>query len=340
MTDTSSIGPKWPPRATSHGRIKGIDTRGVVRDEEHWRDVFGTLEAFAERTSVPGAFPNRLSIRALVADELLARHHAELKRFGEALIPLSSTAVSLVYLGWNSFERQSDADDLKRAFEHIEAASERSVRLPAEVLARVEQQGFALRVPTLLERCTDIELQAGVAHLYRRFGWSAAETNLILAHPETLIAIGWEGERVVGAGIAEISHIALEDGFQLRIAEFSEAATLQSHQGRGLYSAICTTLMLELARRSQAFDVFGGELDLAFGECSGHDLGVLIAAKRLGRTFSRQVSAARALPIKGYLPQHVPIAGAPRSTRYNDLFPTFIDRRALYTFAESDKSRT
>ncbi len=129
--------------------------------------------------------------------------------------------------------------------------------------------------------------------------------------------------------------IHLGDGSALRIVEFTEAATLKSHQGRGLYSAICATLMLELARRSRAGELDGGALDVAFGESSGHDLGVLIAAIRLGRTFSRQVVGERDLPFPGYLPQHVPIAGAPRSTRYNDLFPTFLSRRGLYEFADS-----
>ncbi|MEO1084495.1 MAG: hypothetical protein AAFY88_09650, partial [Acidobacteriota bacterium] len=122
---------------------------------------------------------------------------------------------------------------------------------------------------------------------------------------------------------------------ELRMAEFTEAATLARHQGQGLYSAVAATLMLELARRSRSKAVLGGELDLGFGECSGHDLGVLIAARRLGRQFARTASRDRGWPFKGFLPQHVPIAGAPRSTRFNDLFPTYFSRRALYQFADS-----
>lgn len=228
---------------------------------------------------------------------------------------------------------------VERALANIETAAVRHRRRPAQIRERVEHQGFALHVLSMEERLGDARIQEGVAGLYRRFGWSAEDTLQILGHEESLIAVGFEGEgerrEVVSAGIAELSLIELGDGVPLRIVEFTEAATLKSHQGRGLYSAICATLMLELASRSRRGELAGGALDVAFGESSGHDLGVLIAAIRLGRTFSRQVVRERGLPFPGYLPQHVPIAGAPRSTRYNDLFPTFLSRRGLYEFADS-----
>jgi hypothetical protein len=341
MADTSSIGPQWPPRETSHGRVKGIDNRGIVRDRERLAELLGVLEAFAGGFRESGA--DRISIRALVADSLIEAERAALEPFGEAIVPLESggelEGCSLLYLGWNGAERQSAADDVERALSNIVTAVERSRRRPAEIRERVERQGFALSIPTMDERRGDDRLGEDVAGLYRRFGWSAEDTRQILEHEESLIAVAREGEgdeaRVVSAGIAELSRIDLGDGASLRIAEFTEAATLKTHQGRGLYSAICATLMLELTRLSRRGEVEGGEIDVAFGESSGHDLGVLIAAIRLGRTFSRQVVGERNLPFPGYLPQHVPIAGAPRSTRYNDLFPTFLSRRGLYAFADS-----
>lgn len=340
MADTSSIGPQWPPRETSHGRVKGIDNRGIVRGEEHLADLLGVLESFSRSARSGGA--DRISIRALVADPLIEAHRDELSRYGEAIVPLESggelEGCSLLYLGWNGTERRSAGEDVARALANIETAAARHRRRPAEIRERVERQGFALHVLSMAERLGDARLQEDVAGLYRRFGWSAEDTLQILGHEESLIAVGYEGEgderRVVSAGIAELSRIDLGDGVPLRIVEFTEAATLKTHQGRGLYSAICATLMVELARRSRANELDGGALDVAFGESSGHDLGVLIAAIRLGRTFSRQVVQERGLPFPGYLPQHVPIAGAPRSTRYNDLFPTFLSRRALYDFAD------
>lgn len=341
MADTSSIGPQWPPRETSHGRVKGIDNRGIVRDRERLADLLGELDAFAAGSRQGG--PDRISIRALVADGLIESERTALEPFGEAIVPLESggelEGCSLLYLGWNGSDRRSAEEDVARALANIATAVERHRRRPAEIRERVERQGFALAIPSMEERRRDARLGEDVAGLYRRFGWSAEDTRQILEHEESLIAVAREGEgeeaRVVSAGIAELSRVELGDGASLRIAEFTEAATLKTHQGRGLYSAICATLMLELARRSRRGEIEGGEIDVAFGESSGHDLGVLIAAIRLGRTFSRQVVGERRLPFPGYLPQHVPIAGAPRSTRYNDLFPTFLSRRALYEFAES-----
>lgn len=340
MADTSSIGPQWPPRETSHGRVKGIDNRGIVRGEEHLADLLGRLESFAREAAAGGA--DRISIRALVADELIEAHREQLGRFGEAIVPLESggelEGCSLLYLGWNGEDRRSAGEDVARALANIETAAARHRRRPAEIRERVESQGFALQVLSMEERLGNDRIKDDIARLYRRFGWSAEDTLQILGHEQSLIAVGFEGEgerrEVVSAGIAELSRIELGDGVPLRIVEFTEAATLKSHQGRGLYSAICAILMLELARRSRAGALDGGALDVAFGESSGHDLGVLIAAIRLGRTFSRQVVQERGLPFPGYLPQHVPIAGAPRSTRFNDLFPTFLSRRALYEFAD------
>jgi len=343
MADTSSIGPQWPPRATSHARVKGIDNRGIVRDAEHLRDLLGLLERFAGETSAGRTEADRISIRALVADGLIESHRQELGTFGEAIVPLESGGeladCSLLYLGFNGEPRRSSREDVERALANIEVAVERRPRRPAELYQRVHEQGFELRVLSMEERTQDEKIQNDIARLYRRFGWAAEDTQQILRHEASLIAVGFEGlgeaKEVVGAGIAELSRVDFGDGATLRMAEFTEAATRQSHQGRGLYSAICATLMLELARRSRAAEIDGGALDVAFGESSGHDLGVLIAAIRLSRTFSRQVVEERGLPFPGYLPQHVPIAGAPRSTRYNDLFPTFLSRRALYEFADS-----
>lgn len=342
MADTSSIGPQWPPRETSHGRVKGIDNRGIVRDPEQLRDLLGVLAEFAGRPPAAGQ-ADRISIRALVADPLIEERRELLAPWGEAIVPLESggelEGCSLLYLGWNGSERRSAREDVERALANIETAAQRQRRRPEDFRRRVVEQGFELQVLSMEERLGHPKIQQDVARLYRRFGWSAEDTLQILGHEESLIAVGFEGRgearEVVSAGIAELSTIQFGDGAALRIVEFTEAATLKTHQGRGLYSAICATLMLELARRSRQGDLDGGSLDVAFGESSGHDLGVLIAATRLGRTFSRQVVQERELPFPGYLPQHVPIAGAPRSTRYNDLFPTFLSRRGLYQFADS-----
>ena len=337
-THTSSIGPQWPPEKASYGRIKGIDNRGRIEGPAELADLLGRLTALKE--TLEPLILDRISIRALVSNGLLAEHPEMFRPWGEALIPLEGCGssledVALVYLGGNGESRATDSNDLERCLKNVATAESRDARSASAMIDRARDGGYAVRILGEGERRTDAGLHGSMAELYSRFGWSPDETREILANPSSLIAIAEHEGQPVSAGIAELSHIAFQDGHQLRMAEFTEAATRASHQGKGLYSAIVATLSRELAERSRAGQILGGELNVAFGECSGHDLGVLIAAKHLGRCFSRRVCRDRGLAFEGFLPQHVPIAGAPRSTPYNDLFPTFLSRDTLYAFAVS-----
>lgn len=340
MTDTSSIGPGWPPAESSCRRIKGIDTRGVVRDRERLDALLQTIEKL-EAALRPGSC-DRLSLRALFDEGLLEKEIGALERWVEAVMPLDDgTDRCVVYLGHNGPSRPGDEADLERALGHVEIAQQRGPVLVQSMLDRVRDGGYSLRILSRQERLGDEAVLDSVANLYRRFGWDREETRQILANASSLIAVASTaspsggGEQIVCSGIAELSHLRLDDGDELRMAEFTEAATRAAHQGHGLYSAVAATLMLEIAALSRRGELLGGELDLGFGECSGHDIGVLIAARRLGRRFALVTQRRRGWPFPGYLAQHVPIAGAPRSTRYNDLFPTYFSREALYRFAES-----
>lgn len=349
MTDTSSIGPQWPPRPTSYARIKGIDNRGVVDTAERLDDLLAQLEGLVPQLDDPDTPIGRLSVRALIDDRLIDAQVDRLAPWAEAILPLDVSAdesprlagTSFVYLGRNAADRASDPADLARCLRQVAAAQEHPPRLAAAMLRRVRDGGYGLRILDRRERTCDSRLLDGMAELYSRFDWGREDTREILANPESLIAVATEtrddGERVVSAGIAELSLVRFADGCELRIAELTEAATRRAHQGRGLYSGIVSLLMTELAARSRSGEIYGGALDLAFGECSGHDQGVLIAARHLGRRLSRATAAERGLPFEGYLPQHVPIAGAPRSTPYNDLFPTYLSRARLYRFVDGEQ---
>ena len=340
MTDTSSIGPGWPPAESSCRRIKGIDTRGVVRDGARLSALLETLDTLAGELGSSSC--DRLSLRALFDEELLSRQTAALEPWVEAVMPLDDgTGRCVVYLGRNAPSRPGDEADIERALDHVEIAQERGSIEVSAMLERVRAGGYGLRILSREERLNDESVLDAVADLYRRFDWDRDETRQILANASSLIAVaatvpsGGKPEEIVCAGIAELSHLRFDDGDELRMAEFTEAATRSEHQGHGLYSAVAATLMLEIAERSQRGELLGGELDLGFGECSGHDLGILIAARRLGRQFALITQRQRGWSYQGYLAQHVPIAGAPRSTRYNDLFPTYFSRQALYRFAAS-----
>ena len=335
MTHTSSIGPQWPPEKASYGRVKGIDSRGCINSSARLSELLATLEEL-ERSLEP-LVVDRISIRALIADQVLAEHGDMLSPWGEALIPLNGCGnelegLSLLYLGRNADSRSVHPEDLERSLGNVSKAEQLRPRPASSMVARAKKGGYRVRILDPEERRSDPVLQREMAGLYSRFGWSPEDTLEILANPAGLIAVAEMDGIPVSAGIAELSHTVFDDGLQLRMAEFTEAATRNRHRGKGLYSAIVAVLSAELERRSRAGQILGGELNVAFGECSGHDVGVLIAAKRLGRSFSRSECRRRGLSFAGFLPQHVPIAGAPRATPYNDLFPTYLSRDSLYRF--------
>ena len=338
LSHTSSIGPQWPPERASYGRIKGIYNVGLLRRSEDLDGLGNELEQLLKR--LEPVVSDRISIRAWVSEALVREPHPQILRWGEAVVPMTGCGAPwdgtcLVYLGRNAKSRSCDDRDLERSLENVAIAETKGPRSAAEMIRRVSEGGYALRLPTREQRLGDVDLLRNMADLYSRFGWEAEEVRAILANPNSLIAVAEHEGVPVSAGLAELSCISFADGNALRIVEFTEAATKSVHRGRGLYSGIVATLCRRLVDMSNRQEVLGGELQLAFGECSGHDLGVLIAAKHLGRTFSRRVGLEWGLPLAGFLPQHVPIAGAPRSMPYNELFPTFLSHRALVDFAAS-----
>jgi len=191
--------------------------------------------------------------------------------------------------------------------------------------------GYALETPTLAQRQSDPQLREQMAALYERFGWNYDQVMSILEEPGNIFAIVRKDGKIVSAGIAERATIDIQDEqstHSLRIAELTEAATLAEHQRKGLYTAVAAQLLRAISALPEE-----ERLHLVLGECNGLALGVLKAAKQLGRTFAAEVAEDLQLPIGGYLPQHVPIAGEQRETENNDLFPAFIsakDIRRLY----------
>jgi hypothetical protein len=112
----------------------------------------------------------------------------------------------------------------------------------------------------------------------------------------------------------------------LEIIEITEAATLNEHQNKGLYAAVSTQLMIELAGMMKR----GMPIDLVFGECNGLSQGVLVVAKQQGRQFATEVGSKYGFDNSGILFQQVPISGPERHTSYNDLIPAFFTGDQLF----------
>src|SRR5690606_36815857 len=112
--------------------------------------------------------------------------------------------------------------------------------------------------------------------LYERFGWNRDEVVELLQNPDNIISVAKHEGRIVSAGIAEIASIPIGNE-SLRIAEITEAATLEEFGGNGFYTGVSAKLLEELARRSKENSIYNGPIDLVFGECNGLSLGVLKA---------------------------------------------------------------
>ncbi len=340
-TDVSSVGPKWPPQRSSFNRVKGIYDLAIVSESNALKDVLETIDASIQDMVVEddkGAAMDRLSVRVLLTSDCLVGNTGSLASLGEAVVPLSGSPefedVNILYLGHNLPTRLSNIDDLRRAVLNVEKAATRGKSKCSTITERAKEQGFRLEVLDSMSKTDDVT-QDQMANLYKRFGWNSSEVRQILSSEGNIIAVAKCAGKIVSAGIAETVMVTFETGEVLRIAEITEAATDEEFQGRGLYSAVAATLVKELNRLSRDNALLGGQIDLVFGECNGNEPGVLKAVKSLGRTFAYEISKEMGLPFKGYLQQHVPIAGAPRATPYNDLFPAFITRTNIEEFVKS-----
>jgi len=340
--DTSSIGPIWPPDSTSFDRIRGFYNKGIITDSTELDLVLDTIQTLHTRIEGSQDEPSRISIRAVIDNSLLAStDNSLLTKFGEAVIPLDTAGPrfkksSIIYLGANHQDRSPDPKDLEKIEQNHEEATKRPPHSAKNMIARIYGEGYSLKTvtPEMWEN-KDHFLQ--LVKLYQRFGWDSADVLQLIENPNNTITVAIYNNEIVSAGIAEMIKIDLTrpnesiGSATLRLVELTEAATQSSHQGKGLYSAVATNSMIELAKKSELGDIHGGAVDLIYGECNALNLGVLKAAKSQWRTFSPRGD----LDFRGLLLQHVPILGAERSTNYNDLIPAFMGRDTMLEFVQS-----
>lgn len=333
--DTSSIGPTYPPQESSFGRIKGFETRHMVTSRKQIEEYARMIE---QKIPELNGSLSRISFRFLASNEAVESSLDLLEQYGEVILPLEGAGdgldtMNMVYIGYNlPGVRDIDADDLKQEKDNIHVALQTPRKDFQEIISRVTEQGYTLETPDFQQRKHDTQLRDQIAALYSRFGWNYEEAMSILEKPENIFAIARRDGNIVSAALAERATINIQKTVlqkqNLRIAELTEAATLNEHQGKGLYTAIAAQLLGAIAQLPPE-----EKLHLVLGEGNGLALGVLKAIKRLGRTFASEVAQERHWPIGGYLPQHVPIEGVSRKTAYNDLFPAFIsaaDIQKLY----------
>ncbi|MDO8563413.1 MAG: hypothetical protein Q7R87_00200 [Nanoarchaeota archaeon] len=334
---TSSIGGLWPPEPASFNRIKGFYTHQIISEREELENLVQTLESESKRNFSSNNGITRISFRAIVDSDLLRKSADILAPCIEAIIPLNGTQDAfnnsyVTYLGLNHSSRSPNSDEINQYRRNLEVVINTTpLKSPQEIFARINNKGYNIRAINFLEENTnerEVTINQ-VATLYNRFGWNRNDVIALLSNPSNIIAVANINQQIVSAGIAELGKVQV-GSHTLRIAEITEAATLEEHGKNGLYTAVSSHLLKELVRISKINGIFNGEIDYAFGECNANAPGVLKTAKIQGRNFATEFMLDLGFPERGILYQHVPIGGSPRKTKYNDLFPAFINRRRLY----------
>ena len=328
--ETSSIGAVGEPQPSTFGRLKGFYGHLVdsnLRLREAREQFFDAVEKAGR-----GEEFTRVQHRVIFEGDLLREQSMTLVPWVEAVVPLQEGALGnepvLVYMAANAATRQPHGDDETRIAENLRHISLIRPRSRQEILERSQIRGYGIDILSVSDR-RDEAVQDQMGTLYARFGWNREQVGEMLQNPQIILAVARTQEGIVSAGIGELAAIPIGNTV-LRLAELTEAATLEDHERNGCYSAISTTILTELQRRSRLQDIFGGEIDLAFGESNGLSVGVLRVAAVQGRRFTTDSGHGYGFPDSGILRQQVPIEGTYRRTPYNDLVVTYLTRGDIY----------
>lgn len=338
----SSIGPKWPPARVSAERIKGFYTPGMLDTlEQFQKDFFPSFNEylvsplFGEKSEQGFT---RVSMRAVVSNEVIMNLPEEYRGFVEAIIPLKETQPafenhSIVYFGANHQDRISDSHLMDENWSNLAIALDREPRNPKKILEKIKESAYEFSVIENIGE-PDEGLIEEVFRLIKRFKYDLKETKKILTDPTFTLGVARKEGKIVAVGLAETNEIEIGEN-KLTIVELTEASTDKDHLGKGLYLGISTSLLKFLSDKSKSLGFNGKELDLVFAESNGSAKGVLITAVYQNRTFATEVCNQMGYPGKGMLPLHVPILDPGEEVseefdRNNNLFPTYINIEMLY----------
>lgn len=352
---TSSVGLGWPPREVAFERVKGFFTQAVLTTETEFIDYLvdfndmvdfwnrGYVQVYDQVTKPPEhGEVSRFTERIFVNTELFKAVAPKIPSgLLEAFIPLEGAGdgfddIGILYVGHNNETRFGDHQERAEIIPRIKKVLQRPRGSYTEIMKRQADQGITISALTDVH---NPQVIAQMSELYSKFGWSGEAVEELLNNPNNLIMVARDGNKIVSTGLAEFASFPVGDlPVPFKMAEISEAATLEEYQGRGIYTAVAAELTKQLAQKG---------VHLAYGECNGVNTAVLSAARTTGRSFAYEFSVEAEIvyvpnhkewfisECLGMLPQHAPIAGVPHKKPYNDLVPAFATRAALNQFAQT-----
>jgi len=334
--DTSSIGALvWPPTEASEGRKKGIYPEAI-------EDPLEVLRLFTEFKDLPfndgssSSDISRISARAFITREALQKainlNPVLISDLTEGAIDLAGTGrielddLIIVYLGKNDSRRRSETTDMRRRIEQVRRI------FNSDDYITYERDDLNFQIDDFLidilskDAINDESIINQYTKLYSAFSRTREEVVFMLNQPTNIHVPAFHKGKLVSAGIAELGEITIIRNGQnvtLKFAEITEAATDEDYRGRGLYTIVAN----HLNRRCAEID-----LDFVMAESNTSSLGVIVSAKRQGRSISLDVLSSLSLPHR-LLEQHVRIFEGSSDTRpphvKNDLVPTFMTRKTL-----------
>jgi hypothetical protein len=315
---TSSIGAVWPPQVSSHGRMRGFYTEGVVRSAGSAAD-FAAAFAHARIAAEQADGVSRLSIR-LVAH---AGSLATLARLGvpvEGALPIAGQEPGLVvaYTAANQPGRSMSPEHLARHRELLAGTQTRPRTTPENRTGNLAAQGFT---PRIVNPAAAAALTPGFEPLYATFDYNRDEVTELLGNPNNTIAYVADGDRIVSTAMAEHATVHVDGIGAISMVEITEARTAPGYQGRGLYRAVSGYLIDRLRSTEH------GKIDVLYGESNLAQPGVINAAHDNGRRFSAQDAGAYGLAGQqdfGILQQNFHVADGAETRQYNDFALSYV----------------
>ena len=326
----SSIGStNWPPEMASFERKKGFYPE-VIESSNYFNNL---LSEFA---NLPFEEATRISARAIINQNTLGKIIDNPNKYIiETLIPLNGCGIPqledcvLVYLGKNHLSRTPPSYIVKQ---QLDLAKQIFNNQSQQQRQKIHDNQFSITLFDSNNLTPEVFQQ--YCHLYSIFSWGPHEIKEMLTASSNIIIYAQKKDsgQIVSSVLAEKGTITIErDGqsINLSLVEITEAATLPSFRGNGLYQTVSDTLLDYLSQLSSP-------PNLVFGELNLNSPGVLKVAARQNRTPAFYTAEEFGLPHAWFLPQHVTINQGsqtdnqrPENYRYNNLMIAFLNQNSL-----------